>query len=807
MHHYLYLIKQAWVSLQQNKGFFTAVVITMGVTIGALLCVSTLAYLLLLKPLPYPEQQSLYKVDHVSFNGNNERQTPAYTYPGLIHLYKNQEVFDGTALIAYGEDVLTSLSQPTTMHTAYVTPEWFSLLGSSFVMGRGFEETEALDTNIPVAILSYETWVNKFNKAADILSKKVSFRGDGFRIIGVLNESFTEPQIHGLGIKTQIWFPWDFNLDTRYKESWGGINFNLAFVGTIKDGLTVNQAQKILTPLVNETWQKNVVASKFYRGWRVEIELLSFSEVILGDSRKAMYFLLAGVLGLLLIAFTNIANLFMSRAAGQVHQYAIHTALGAKKHHIFTVLFVEASVLMLVSVFVSLAIAVFGFTVFKHYLSEIFPRTDELNLNLFTFSVAISVAIVFASLLAYLNSKVINYRSLNSRLQSSGKGTGVQLTPFIRSTLIVSQVTVATVLIFTNLSLFQDSLDSINDPLGFELNNISYLSVSTSAPQPIERKKEAALMDELSERLEYLPQVESISQSRSPLSRFGTNALTMVVGNEKFVPESKGVDEQYFQMIKQPLLKGDDFTEIEAKNRTRVMIVNEVFANRITPDGNVLGLKVDFGNDYIVTITGVVKGVKMPGEINIPIRFYYPSKARSSLLIKLYENQSLPIEQVVKELNEVSSTLSVFELQSLNKNRQKRLFTRIITVVTTASITIITLFLAAIGLFGIFSFSTQMRRLELGVRMAIGARRRDVVKLIIKDNVSMILLGMATSMVVMLGGYIVYKESLATYINISLLPIFGLTLITIAALSLFACYWPLRKYINQPAINSLRGTD
>ena len=154
MSQFFYQQKQAWVSLKKKAGFVATVVTTMGTTLGALLCVLTLGYLLIVEPLPYPEQDKLYSVVHAIGDKTGETNATAFTYPGMIHLYKNQDVFESTALIQYGQDVLTSLPNQPRLSTGYVTPEWFELLGAEMQMGRVFESTEALDTFNPVAIVS-----------------------------------------------------------------------------------------------------------------------------------------------------------------------------------------------------------------------------------------------------------------------------------------------------------------------------------------------------------------------------------------------------------------------------------------------------------------------------------------------------------------------------------------------------------------------------------------------------------------------------------------------------------------------------
>jgi predicted permease len=727
----------------------------------------------------------------------------------MIHLYKNQDVFESTALIQYGQDVLTSLPNQPRLSTGYVTPEWFELLGAEMQMGRVFESTEALDTFNPVAIVSYKTWQEEFDSAPDMLDKKVSFSGVSFRVIGVLGERFVEPQIAQTGLEVGMWFPWDYNLDVRMKERWGNISGALYFAGKLKDTLSAAQAEQIITPLVNDTWVENVVSMPFFNGWAIEMQLESFQTAIVGDSQNTVYKLLAGVLGLVLIAFANIANLFMSRTAEQQRQLAIYAALGAKKHHLFRGLLAESGLLMSLSLLVALVVASLGFSLLQANLASELPRINELGVNYITFLASIILAFSFALLFAFLSSKMINYRALNSMLQASGKGTGVQVSKRFRQGLIVSQVAIATVLVFTNITLFKEAVDTITQPPGYTVDNMTQMSLSVSASEFPPEEEVAAAMVQLKKSLLALPQVESISQSSSVLDGFGLWALTALASGENFTPENNSISHNYFTMIGQELLEGDYFSEADIKDRNRVMIVNDEFAKRLNPDGSALGLQISPGAESEpFTITGVVKGAKMPAESEVPLRAYTPANlANTQMTLKLRDGQSIEPEQVVTAIKSVSSLYALFNLETLDSQKRRRLFTQYTTAATTATLAVITLFLASVGLYGILSYGTQMRRFELGTRMAIGAKRKDLVGLIVKDNLWVIVLGIASSIVVMLGIYIGYTEALLAYISVDLLPIFLTTILSIALLSLFACYWPLRQYINHPAIHSLRGSD
>ena len=323
--------QEVWRSLIKKPGFVATVISTMGISIGALLCILTLANLIIFKPLPYPDQDMLYKVGHDIYDKSNEKNASLFTYAGLIHLYKNQQVFEQTALVHYAENVLTSLSHQPTLRINSVTPEWFLLTKPRMLMGRTFEQSEKLDSNNPVAILSHHTWKNEFSSDPNILDKKVDFSGVSYRVVGVIDESFIEPRINPIETIADIWLPWDFNQDVGMKGQWGAISESLYFVGKLSSNYSPSQAEQKISTLINETWQDNVSGWEFFKGWHIELTLTSFKSAIVGESQKTVYMLIAGVVGLVLIALANITNLFLSRTAEKQRSLAIRAAMGATR--------------------------------------------------------------------------------------------------------------------------------------------------------------------------------------------------------------------------------------------------------------------------------------------------------------------------------------------------------------------------------------------------------------------------------------------------------------------------------------------
>ena len=810
---------QAWASLKKKPGFVLTVLMTMGITLGALLCAVTLNYLLLVEPLPYPEQDRLFVAEHELLGAEKETKATAFTYPGLVHLYKSKEAFEQAAMLSYGGDVIVSHSRQPLINAAYVTPEFHQMLASPLALGRVFEASEAIDTHNPVAILSYNTWQNEFNGSADILEQKINLSGISYRIVGVLAKDFIEPELGDIGRETHVWMPWDYNqAGERQRESFGNISGNLKFVGQLKEGVSPSQAKQLLTPLVSTRWIEGVAEMDFFKGWSIKMGVRSVKAVILGESESIAVMLLAGVIGLVLIACANISNLFMSRTAEKQRQMAIQAAIGATKNHLFKAMLAETSLLMSMSIVLALVIAQTGFYIMQQYLGAVLPRVNELALSPITFGSALLVTIVFALFFAKLSIRMINYRALNTTLQSSGKGSGLQVSKKTRQVLIASQVALATFLVFANFSLLKDAMKTINAPVGFATENISTLVLNFSSTDFPTQEESIPIMAEVMEKLEALPQVESISQGRSPIDGFSIRALTNVADNKRYTPYLNGVDHRYFNMIEQTIIQGDNFTLVDRRDRNNVMIVNQSFAKQLKADGDVIGLQISTGRPEPMKIVGIVKDISIPGDTpqdnnseavgsGVP-RSYVPNGlGGQSFMLKLKPGQNVSREQLGTLLSEVDARYSVFSFEASADTLRQSLFSEITTAVTTAVLASLVFLLAGIGLYGILSYGTQLRKFELGARMAIGATRKHLITLIIGDNTKAVLIGFVGSVVLFALAYLGLSEYIQPFLTWQVLPMIVATLVLIILVTLFACYWPLRQYINQPAIFTLRGSD
>ena len=799
-----YLIKQAYLSLKQKPIFVFSVVSTMGITLGALLCVLTLAYVMLIKPLPYPEQERLYNVEHQLISNENAIDGRAFTYPNLMHLYNKQDLFEESVLMYFDGGVITSLPSEPMVALSFVTPQWFTLFSAKMALGRGFEESETVNTFNPVAVLTYETWQKKFDGKVNVIDKSLTLGGKNYRIVGVLAESNIEAPLAGPGFKTELYLPWDYNsISESQRKQWGNDDGGLMFVGKLDKAYadhSEQQLDQILTTLVSDNWQSEVSGQAFFKGWSIAINTKTLKSFIVSDGERSVYLLLIGSFGLLLIACANIANLFVSRTVERQQQLAISAAVGASKSQLFHNILAETGLLMLVAIVLAQFVIFLGFSVLQYYLGDFLPRIDELELNSFSFTISILLLVLLTVVFSILCRKMINYHALNTTLQSSGKGSGIQVSKRVRNILISSKIATATALVFINVVLYKDASGLVNQPLGYQTDNITSVVLALANVESDTKEHKVA---ELKRELLAHPKVKNVSQAMRPTG-FRTLALTAADTDNRYTVLGKDIDDQYFNMLKQAIIEGDDFSAADIKDDRSVMIVNDVFARKLAPNGSAIGFKFKNG----VEVIGVVESINMPGRQRIESRFYFPaSLARNMLLIEQHQGQVFNRDEMIIVLKSVDNKLSLFSFTTLNEYKNRRLFSSQTTAVTTLVLTILTLFLSGLGLYGILNYSSQMRRSEIGTRMAIGAKGKDIVSLVFKDNAGALGLGLVISAVVLLVLYLGFSDSLSAYISLELLQLFILTLASISLLSSLACYVPLRQYIKRPAIHSLKGSE
>lgn len=780
-----------------------SIIASMSISSGALLCILTLCYLLIVQPLPYKDSNQLYVVTNQFLDGAGKVKGEAFTYPTVQLLDQKQDVFAQTATLYYAQDVATSLPSQPVVNSTYVASSLFSLLGAPMALGRPFDEHEKLGSFMPSALLSYKTWRDQYHADPQILGKKIDIAGQPFNVVGVMGKAFYEPQLSEIGRSTDVWLPWDFNpSDEDQRNSWSNISASIFWVGRIKPGVSPTQAEDMLTRLVDVRWRQEVAGKPFFAGWSVHARVQSLRDYITGDSTRMAILLLIGVIGLTLISCVNISCLMMSRAAEQQKSMAIQASVGARMGQLFSAKLAEIGLLILASTLVAFGVAAVGFTVLQTNMAKVLPRVEELHLNGITVTSAAVLLVALSMIFAWLSIGVINYRALASVVQSGSKGGGLQLSKRRQQVLIGTQVTIGSFLIFCNIALFLNAKHIIDTDTGFRVDGVSRILLDEASQTPQTPEEKRGTLEVVKSSLAAVPGVLAVSQSGSPLSSFSKMAVMDARTGAPFVPLRKVVDQDYFTIIEQPMVLGRNFTVEDIRNKSRVMVVDEAFAAEL--GGDILHTRLSTGKGDPYDIIGVVKGITLPSEKPGLARAYTPVGLDSAYFL-IKTSGDVGREAIVNAVHEVAPSLVVNEYVSLRETYRLALSKQIATLAISSALTLLIVVLSGLGIYGIVNNSVRQRRFELGTRIAIGARKNQLLALILRQNLVPITIGIVVQLALLVAIYVYKADFVEPYVSMELMGVFAINLIIVVGIALNACYLPMRTLFTQSPAFILRN--
>lgn len=803
-----YQLNQAWQSLKRHPTFSVNVVATIAITLGALVCASTLIYLMLVKPLPYPDMEKLYVAKQTMIDQDGEFIGEGFSYPAATHLYKNKDKQVQIAPSYFVTDVITSLTEPVTIESGYITSEWFNLLGAKFAIGNNFTSLHDMNHFNPGAILSYQLWQEQFSGDQDILSKSIVVRGVSHPIIGVLSPDFIEPEIKGVGQKNQLWLAWDYNWTEQMK--WGdlsSIDGAVQVLLKINPRRDVNNIETQLNNQLDHLWRQEFANHPNFQHWQVSVNLIDLTSAIYHGQTELIYFVFFTCLGIFLIAMTNLTNLFMSRTVEQHRNLAIHAAIGASKFRVFNLLFVEYGLLLLIAMPFILAFTAIGFYLLQQHLISVLPRAEELSLSWLSLGFTLCILVLLNIIFTSISSKLVPYHQLRNALSQSGKGSGVQIKASVRTALIATQIMIAATLIFINLAMFNHAYHTIKQPMGISVENLWQLRLMEKNPTETAVETLRSDLIQINNALSQHPEIARSTISLSPLIWFGHYPVFDTEQNKQFTPEVKLVDQGYFPIISQNFITGENFSEQQIIDREPVMIVNEQMATLLAPEGQVLDKKVRFwGRDY--QIIGVVQGLHLPSDLSIPPRAYVPDKRkRANIILESKITTPLNKADLLRIVESVSTNYTIREIKPMAEDQHRLLFMQYTTIIITGVLTILILFLSIIGIYGILSYASQLRRYEIGTRLALGAKSKDILSMIFKDNAAALTIGLAGSVLISGTMIILFTEQFSPLLNETTIIWLSTTILTVVSITLISCYLPIREFISNPVINCLRSAE
>ena len=738
--------------LRRQQLYALTIILTLGLTLGALVATFNLNYQLFMAPLPYPDAERLHLVRGSQWQ--QDKQVAAEWLPaqGQLDIYRqNWSEVETKALHNIGIDVVQNLPGNPSFNLGYITPEFLPMFDAPLALGRHFSPTEGLDNQVPVTVLSYQVWQQHFAGDPAVLGKTLQFRGVSFTVVGVLAERFVEPVLAAPGWSTDLWLSYDFHDVGTLNWSFNSNQIHLLI--KLKPKASPQQLahsfEQWAAPEFAVANQTNTFLKNSSVRWRLE----PVRSRILGDAAGLSLSLLAGSLLLCAIAIANIANLVLGRAMAQQRSLTIRIALGARASHLFRQYLLEFSVLAIPALLLCLSVAEACYQSLQAGYAGPLPRLQELGSGSFSVLFAIALLIMLCLTLALWLTRQLNYRQLQQSLQQSGKGSAIQVSGRTRQLLLMSQTLFCLVTLIYCSQIFVQALAKLRQPTGLDLQTyqvaLTQGSLLDSLPpaesQQLFVEAAEAVKQQSNARLAGLGGYPPISfwQAGFPMSAVSwqADATTLVAANRY------SGDTEYLSALGLSLLSGELFSPQQVVNQENVVLISASLARQLASDlgaDNSMSLldKPLYlrGATTSRRIIGIVSDLTLPGQTD-SAAVYTPQlpSAFPHLLVRLPDGQSLSRDLVNQALAQVHPQLKVFRFHSSAEIFASHTQDAKVATVVTAGLSLLALALAGLGIFAVIRTQIQLRQYELAVRQSLGARPQHLLQLTLMDSLKPLL--------------------------------------------------------------------
>jgi predicted permease len=791
--------------LLKHKGFTVVAVLTLALGIGVNTAMFSVLNTFLFGSLPYPQSEQLIRVWRTSPHS----QSWPFSAANFFDYHDQNTVFEKMAAYNFTSRNLTEQGQTAERLLGLAaTADFFPMLGVAPALGRVFKPEEFEPAADNVVVLTDRFWARRFGSDPNIVGQKIQLDGKSVEVVGVMPPGFEHPILWG---PIDVWQPLSFAPDRKTNR---GNNY-LSTFGRLKPGVTIQQAEKSMVTLVANVGQQN----KSNEGESVRLEPLQRS---MSDSigRTVMWFTFGLSAFVLLIACANLANLQLVRTAARARELAVRAALGAGRWRLLRHSLTESVILALIGGFVSLAIALAAVRFISARLFTNLPGASvQLDYKVFGFALLASLAtgVLFGTVPAWLASRA----DLNLALRENSRGsTAGRSQNRLRHTLIIGEVAFAMVLLAA-AGLFLRGLQRfLNTDPGWHVDGMLIAHMSLRGEKYKEDKQRVVFLTELENRLRTVPGVEHAAIGGSnPVFGFGSSSSFLVEGRPEPPPDKypemfyEPVSSDYFETLGAHLQQGRTFNPSDTADHPAVVIINETTAHTFWPNENPVGKRISSTGqkkDYF-EIVGVINDIAFPGELGEPYTRYQAfvpvTQAAPAYLTLMLRTSGNP-DALGNSLRSVVASLDpeqpVFRIRTARSAVDSGLGSISLLGSLLGAFAAVGLILAAIGIYGVVSYTVVQRTGELGIRMALGAQSRDVLWLVLGKGALLILVGALFGIA---GAYGVSKLLIAF---IPSLPtrdplIVALTGATLAVVALLACYVPARRATRVDPLIALRS--
>jgi predicted permease len=789
--------------LGRNPGFTIVAVLTLGLGIGANTAIFSMVYALMLRPLPYAEPDRLMLLTEKMRTG--DRMTVAY--PNFVDWRERTQTFEEMSAYRTQSFNLTGVEKPTRLRGRAVTWNFFRLLGVFPQHGRSFIEQDDQPGATRTVLLGHQMWKDRFGGDPGFVGKTILLDGDSYTVIGVMPPDFEYIR------KDDFYVPLGLSLGPNSNLLSRGNHPSLLVLGRLKRGYRYEQARAEMATLAG---QLENAYPETNSGQSATAQTLQ--EYMTEEVSQSLWVLLGAVSFILLIACVNVSNLLLIRAADRNKEIALRLALGAGRGRIVRQFLNESLLIAGLGGIAGLLIGRWMVSVLVSLAPEGIPLLNRVGLDLtvllFTLGVSLVTSILCGLLPALHSSRV----DLQTALKEGGRSTSGGGREVARRTLMVVEVALALTLLIGAGLLVRSMVALLRVDPGFDSQNLLTMRLMLSGKAyDVERARN--FYDECLTRIGALPGVRSAALTLS-LPIDGSNWNSIFIAADKPVPARADlpssafipVSKNYFEAMGIRLLNGRAFTTAETANSPTVTVINEALARRLWPGENPIGKRLKQGwpedKNPWREVVGVVADLKLNGmQAETPLQAYLPIQqevARNISLVARTTGDPMSLAQVVENaIHELDKDLPIFSVRTMDQLLGNSVATRRLTLTLLASLAALALLLAAVGIYGVVSHSVRQRTHEIGVRIALGAPTNNVLVLVVKQGMTVALIGVTIGVIASL---ILTRLMASLLFGVAAIdPLtFGAIALLLIFIAFMACLIPARRATKVDPVIALR---